>query len=78
MVGVGLRLAHARCLLLEAQDRLQRYGELVGHDGKQTPSKTLTNPSSSLLLFRITMKWRIGLCAHETTVRETPILTRSL
>ena len=40
---VGLRLAHARCLLLEAQDRLRRYGELTRHDFNQAPPKTLTN-----------------------------------
>jgi hypothetical protein len=56
--------------LLEAQDRLRRYGGLIRHDGKEIPCKTLTNSSSSLLSFSITMKWRLGLCAHETTVCE--------
>jgi len=41
--SVGLRLAHARCLLLEAQDRLRRYGELTRHDFNQAPPKALTN-----------------------------------
>jgi hypothetical protein len=41
---VGLRLAHARCLLLEAQDRLQTYGELSRHDVRQHPHELLTNP----------------------------------
>src|SRR5215213_10127270 len=70
MVGVGLRLAHARCLLLEAQDLLRRYGGLIRRDCKQTLSKSLTNSSSSLLSLPSIMKLRIGLCAHETSVRN--------
>src|SRR4051794_35592638 len=43
-VWVGLRLAHARCLLLEAQDRLQTYGVLSRHDVRQHLHELLTNP----------------------------------
>ncbi len=68
-VRVWLRLAHTRYLLLEAQDRLRRDGELVRHDRKQTPPQ---NPNKFFIFFVVIPHYHEvedRLPVHETTVR---------